>query len=288
MPTSQALNKCDRSRIRQPDFSFGARTRTTVQSPAPKHLKTFPCEIVNPIDGANMVLIPAGKFLMGNPKEESWSDEHQHPQHSVHLDEYYIYKYEVTNEQFWKFVNETGYGAEGKWDEYFRRNDYWNTESEHHPVINVTWNDAGAYCKWAGGWLPTEAQWEKAARGEDGRIYPWGNDWEGKKLNWYNGPKVLEMAIITQGRGTLPVGSFPSGASPYGCMDMVGNVWEWCNDWYDEDYYKQSPLQNPDGPSSGIGRVVRGGSWNESRYNKFRCAVRSMHTPSHRSNVSVF
>ena len=124
-----------------------------------------------------------------------------------------------------------------------------------HPV-NVSWNDAKAYAKWAGVTLPTEAQWEKAARGTDGRVYPWGNDWDAAKCN-------NSVGANHPGK-TSPVGSFPAGASPYGCLDMAGNVWQWCADWYGADYYTTSPAKNPTGPATGTVRVLRGGSWGGS------------------------
>ncbi len=119
----------------------------------------------------------------------------------------------------------------------------------YNPVVWVTWDDACAYGKWCGKRLPTEAQWEKAARSTDGRRYPWGNNWDGNKCN-------------VSGRGTTPVGAYPEGTSPYGCQDMAGNVWEWVADWYDPDYYYDvSPSEDPPGPVTGDRRVVRGGSF---------------------------
>jgi serine/threonine-protein kinase len=214
--------------------------------------------IINSKDGAEMILIPAGEFLMGTSDEQieellrqfpSWKRKwfaNEQPQHRVTVDDFYIDKYPVTNAQFEQFVKTTDYKAEGDWRKYFTKG------KEKHPVVCVPWNDANTYCKWAGKRLPTEAEWEKAARGADGRIWPWGNAWDKSKCNSSDG-----------GPGTTtPVGSYPAGASPYGVMDMAGNVWEWCADWYDEKYYASAPDRNPQGPSSGTQRGVRGGSWN--------------------------
>jgi serine/threonine-protein kinase len=244
--------------------------------PAP----SLPPTMTNPTDGADMILIPAGEFLMGSPAGKGNNDEH--PQHKVYLDAFYICKYQVTNGQFAKFVKETGYKAEGDWKKYAK------SGRETHPVVNVTWNDASAYCRWAGGALPTEAQWEKAARGTDGRDYPWGNTWDGNRCNWDKGPKVSGMANISNGRGTAPVGSFPSGVSPCGVHDMAGNVWEWCRDWYDENYYKSSPSRNPLGPSIGVFRVLRGGAWSNADYDNFRCANRDWGGPARRGSRRGF
>lgn len=235
-------------------------------SVSPAHAPSLPPTMTNPKDGANMILIPAGESLMGSPAGEGSDDEH--PQHRVSLDAFYIYKYQVTNGQFARFVKETGYKAAGNWKEYAK------SGRETHPVVNVSWNDASAYCRWAGGRLPTEAQWEKAARGTDGRDYPWGNARDGNRCNCYNGPKVSGMADIAGGRGTAPVGSFPSGVSPYGVHDMAGNVWEWCSDWYDGSYYQSSPSKNPEGPGSGSSRIIRGGSWAYGNTDNIRCAFR--------------
>lgn len=237
--------------------------------PTPAHTQvTGKKEAVNPKDGAEMVLVPAGEFLMGSPEGLGMVGEH--PQHRVYLDSYYIYKYEVTNAQFAKFVSETGYDAGTVWKERYE------SEMDQHPVAWVSWNDANAYCRWAGGSLPTEAEWEKAARGTDGRQYPWGNKWDERACNWHNGPIMAGMAkVFSLGmRGATPVGSYPLGVSPYGAYDMAGNVDEWCSDWYDEMYYGSSPVKNPEGPGSGEYRVIRGGSFFDSNSNSLRCATR--------------
>jgi len=230
-----------------------------------------PQTITNSKDGSKLILIPAGEFLMGSPSGEGSGGEH--PQHRVYLDAYHIGKYEVTNEQFAKFVQETGYQAKGNWKEYHV------SGRGNHPVVCVSWNDAKAYCDWAGLRLPTEAEWEKAARGTDGRQYPWGNEWDASRCNNKNGPKLSGMANLREGRGILPVGSFSSGASPYGCLDMAGNVDEWCSDWHGENYYGNSPSSNPKGPGSGQSKVLRGGSWCGGLPGYFRCAYRGWFVP---------
>ena len=197
------------------------------------------------IGGAEMVVIPAGEFLMGSPEGEG--DDDEHPQHKVFVDTFYMDKYEVTNAQYKQFMDATGHKTPGFWDdeEYNQPN---------HPVVGVDWYDAKAYCQWAGKRLPTEAEWEKAARGGlVGKKYPWGDNITHDDANYSD----------TGGKdtwsGTSPVGSFaPNG---YGLYDMAGNVWEWCSDWFDSGYYETSPEQNPAGPSSGPCRVLRGGSW---------------------------
>ena len=139
-------------------------------------------------------------------------------------------------------------------------------------MVNVVWDEAFAYAQWANVWLPTESQWEKAARGTDGRKYPWGEMWDPSRC------AHSENQLGDLG-STKPVGSYPSGGSPYGALDMAGNVWEWCADWYDAEYYRISPLDNPEGPSSGQLRVLRGGSWCDIDARSFRVANRRGHRP---------
>jgi formylglycine-generating enzyme required for sulfatase activity len=242
------------------------------------------------------ITIPAGEFQMGcddtNPNENCYSEEQ--PLHNVYLDAYAIDKYEVTNAQYAEFLNAEGNQEEGgnTWldadDSDVRIHEsggVWQADAgyEDHPVVEVTWYGARAYCEWQGKRLPTEAEWEKAARGaSDTRMYPWGNeDPDCSRLNYYDS---------TEGRcvgDTAPVGSYPSGASPYGALDMAGNVWEWVNDWYDSDYYDVSPHNNPPGPDSGYVRVLRGGSWPYDWYT-VRVAYRSYDNPSYSRDTIGF
>jgi eukaryotic-like serine/threonine-protein kinase len=229
---------------------------------------------VNPVDGSVMVYVPAGEFLMGS--ENADADDDEAPEHTVYLDAYWLYKHEVTNAQYADFLNEESNQTEGgvTWldgdDEDVRiqqTGGAWvpGEGYGHHPVVEVSWYGAQAYCEWAGGTLPTEAEWEKAAQGPDGRTYPWGSEAvSGKRANYCDENCELDWRDVNQDDGyamTAPVGSFPEGASPYGALDMAGNVWEWVADWYDERYYTRSPDENPTGPASGEFRVLRGGSW---------------------------
>jgi formylglycine-generating enzyme required for sulfatase activity len=197
---------------------------------------------------ASMVLIPAGQFTMG--RDDAVPDEQ--PTHRVSLDAFYIDRYEVTVAQYAKFVESEDSEPPFLWQEARRG------PNDENPVLGVDWHDAAAYCRWAGKRLPAEAEWEKAARGTDGRIYPWGND-----------PPTPAHANFghetTKGYAALAkVGSFEKGKSPYGVYDLAGNVWEWVADRYDEHYYQHSPEQNPRGPTTGPLRALRGGAWNSA------------------------
>ncbi|MEO0108860.1 MAG: SUMF1/EgtB/PvdO family nonheme iron enzyme, partial [candidate division WOR-3 bacterium] len=185
-------------------------------------------------DSSVMILIPAGEFLMGSAQGEGDKDEH--PLHKVYVSEFYIDKYEVTNRQYKRFCDATGRNYPPDPELLSSMPNYFNNYP-NYPVVNITWEDARAYCDWAGKRLPTEAEWEKAARGSDGRKYPWGNKApDGSQCNFAdrNLPDVPWCdKDADDGYGfTAPVGHYPQGASPYGVLDMAGNVWEWCNDWY--------------------------------------------------------
>ncbi len=207
---------------------------------------------VNPKDGAEMVYVPAGEFIMGS--DHGWVDVR--PQRKVYLDGYWMYKHEVTVAQYRKFCSETG-----RW---MPEPPSWGWK-EDHPIVNVSWHDAKAYADWAGVQLPTEAQWEKAARGTDGRGYPWGSKYDPSKALCFDDDFIW---------CTLPVGLFPESASPYDCRDMTGSVSQWCADWYEEDYYVRAPYRNPTGPQTGSWHSVRGAPWGISHPDGFRCACR--------------
>jgi formylglycine-generating enzyme required for sulfatase activity len=237
-------------------------------------------------DGIVMVYIPPGDFMMGQTDEEKkWLIDqigekkynsyykNEIPLHKVYLDGYWLGKYQVTFAQYDKYCNDT---------KIEKPNDR-NWGRENRPVIYVSWDDAGAYCQWLSKEtglqfkLPTEAQWEKAARGNDQRKYPWGSGEPGKDLANFSG---------NVGK-TTPAGSYQAGASSYGLLDMAGNVWEWCADWYESGYYKNSPLKNPGGPDSGSDRVIRGGGWG-SYARVLRCAHRGSDGPSYRDDFLGF
>jgi len=255
---------------------------TEAPNPAPVVTET---ETAPSADGAEMVFIPAGEFLRGASPEDLAdlvnlcpncpldSLEDAQPQATIYLEAFWIDKMEVTNAQFSRFVDETGYRTSAeRTDNYSYVQDldlrdfvYISDADWLHPqggnssiigqddraVTQVSWQDAFAYCEWAGKRLPTEAEWEKAARGEDGRLFPWGDSPpDSGDLNFDFSPGTI-----------VSVGRYPDGASPYGVLDMSGNVWDWVADYYGENYYRDAPNSNPQGPASGEGRVMRGGSW---------------------------
>ena len=210
-------------------------------------------------DSVEMKTIPAGEFLMGSKQEEGRDDER--PQRKVYLDAYEIDSHEVSNNRYLKFIRETN--RKDPVNPYSERLLSEQSEVGDLPVVQVTWYDAVDYCRWAGKHLPSEAQWEKAGRGNNGFIYPWGikkpsaklvnfqKNWEGLKTLW-------------------PVSGKIESSSPYGLKSMAGNVREWVEDWYSPEYYKNSPSSNPQGPGVGILKVIKGGSWHS-----FKSDIRS-------------
>lgn len=249
-------------RLRKPDESQGeidraesyirlhSATQTRMPTPAATVSITAGAVLTSSVDGAGYVYVPAGVFRMG--LDAGGFDEK--PEHEVYLDAFWIMQTEVTNEQYEKCVIadvcSPPFHPEWGNDEFWAAYDL-------HPVTHIIWEQAATYAEWVGGRLPTEAEWEKAARGSDGRRYPWGNTSPtAQRLN-FNNDNV---------GGTQPVGSYPRGASPYGALDMAGNVWEWVADWYAEDYYATSPRENPTGPADGERRVLRGGAYDSDLF----------------------
>jgi len=250
------------------------------------------------------IRIPAGIFLMGSTSEQSqrvigdapielkkgWKNwiAWEQPQHEVELSEYSIGKYPVTNREYQAYVQATKANPPKGWD-----GENYPSGKGDHPVVYVSWNDAQSYCQWLGEKtnrayrLPTEAEWEKAARWKvspDGKrgeaqVYPWGNEFDKERCNvdaWIG--------------DTTPVDRYGNGVSPYGVYDMVGNVWEWCRDWFDEDIYKNRSgqvIKDPIGSEKNSSRVLRGGSWNVDRVTA-RCAYRSRNRPDYLSNLTGF
>ncbi|MGV7229456.1 MAG: SUMF1/EgtB/PvdO family nonheme iron enzyme [Nitrospirales bacterium] len=221
-------------------------------------------------DGAPMVLVPAGEFTMGSLEGEGGSDEH--PQHTVDLDAYYIDQYEVTVDRYQRFMKENNRSAPRYWDQVLLRRD------AQKPVVGIDWQDAHDYCQWAGKRMPTEAEWEKAARrGTAKRTYPWGEFTPNSSTaNFGKGWSDAFYADRLKN-----VGTYKQGESPYGAYDMAGNVMEWVADWYAEDYYQASPKKNPKGPLSGKRKVLRGGSWRTGP-STLRSADRDWNDPSGR------
>jgi eukaryotic-like serine/threonine-protein kinase len=215
-----------------------------------------------------MMFVPEGEFLMGNdqglPREQ--------PAHPVYLDAYWIDKFEVSNAQYALCVADGGCTPPYANESNTRTSYYDNPAFANFPVVYMGWQQASDYCEWAGGRLPTEAEWEKAARGTDGRLYPWG------ALR-----PSCELANSTYcSRDTMAVGSFPDGASPYGVMDMAGNVSEWVADWFVEGYYLISPYENPQGPEGTMQRLQRGGAYyNDDDFQRVTYRSWGWHTDIH-------
>jgi formylglycine-generating enzyme required for sulfatase activity len=223
----------------------------------------------------DMILIPAGEFFMGGDAEEAFGfcEEHREPFnfsecklswfesrapiHTVTLDDYYIDKFEVTNGDYQVCVDEGVCSPPEKTSSLTREEYFGNPEFADYPVVWINWNKATTYCEWRGARLPSEAEWAKAARGTDGWLFPWGNEYAVLLSNTCG----LEGEHVEGLSDTTPVGSYPDGASPYGVMDMAGNAFEWVADWYGRDYYQESPDKNPLGPPSGSRRAMRGSNY---------------------------
>ncbi|MBS1258385.1 MAG: Formylglycine-generating enzyme [Candidatus Scalindua arabica] len=280
----------------------------------------------------DMVLIPEGPFLMGSTEEdikklleldknvEASRFDVEVPQREVYMSAYLIDKSPITNAEYKKFIESGGYKQRDFWSDagwdYVQQVKPLDSDGVHSamdseddcPVVNVSWYEAEAFAKYAGKRLPTEAEWEKAARGTDGRIYPWGNEFDKAKLN------CAESKI----EKPTPVTKFPDGISGYGCFDMAGNVWEWTADWFDSQYYSSAPDRDPQGPvkaedkpffgrpedvgtsiyelepaaagSSTLSdcKVLRGGSWNGGGVIHIRCANRDYDEPDYKNDTIGF
>lgn len=246
-----------------------------------------PTATLTPISA--MVRVPAGDSVQGSTESQveeayascsdvddecwRWAFDDEIPQHKVYLDEFYIDRHEVANAEYRACVNAGACDPPESRSSNTRNAYFDNARYADHPVIHVSWYDADRFCQWKGKRLPTEAEWEKAARGSDGRLWPWGDEFYPSRLNFRSG------GVSPDSGDTVSVGRHPAGASPYGAMEMIGNVWEWVADWYSESYYQSVPNNNPQGPRSGEKKVIRGGSWN-SNIGSARAASRAGAPPT--------
>jgi sulfatase modifying factor 1 len=237
-----------------------------------------------------MVLIPAGEFVMGSDKKrDRLAYRSETPQRPVYLDPFLIGKYEVTALEYLKFVLATGRLPQLDW-----RYDGGNFQETmaHHPIMHVSWYEADAYCRWTGKRLPTEVEWEKAARGADGRLFPWGNEYAGPtRANFgrtgLSGPVRDRPERLLLYPPIISVDRYENAVSPYGLYQTIGNVAEWVSDWYDQDYYKQAPDRNPKGPQTGTQKAFRGGGWMDST-TTMRAAMRNGTDPQTKINWMGF
>lgn len=258
-----------------PSSTSKSSTSTAISVSITPTLSIIISTIVSEKDGMPLIYVPAGEFIMGG---NEYSNEQ--PIHEVDLDAYWIDQTEVTNAMYVRCIYANQCVPPSNTNSKTHASYFGNSEFNNYPVLYVSWNDALAYCTWVNRRLPTEAEWEKAARGIDGNIYPWGNTNPKRTLLNYNGWVG----------DTTEVGSYPNGASIYGVLDMAGNVWEWVNDWYSNSYYQNSPSLNPKGPTSGEYRVLRGGSWdyNDSFFDVVHSDYRDRNIPIYTGNSTGF
>jgi len=236
----------------------------------------------NPVDGAAIVPVTAGTFMMGEAIPDYPGNAE--PAHPVTLTRsYYVYQYEVTVGQYRAFCAATQRDMPEAPAGYVPAWSGWSGR-ENYPMVMVNWDDAAAYARWAGADLPTEAQWEFASRGPEDYSWPWGNTWDAEKCNNYFDHSSAGGGYVSL--QPAPVGSYPAGAAPCGAQDMGGNVWEWCTDWYGP--YASDALTDPTGPVDGTSRVLHGGGWQNSGAYCARGACRGANTPDTRTNYSGF
>ena len=250
-------------------------TPAFLSTPIPAPVDPYNYQPVNnPVDYMILAYVPAGEFLMGASHYDSGLDENELPQHSVYLDAFWISKTQVTNAMFTACVNTNicNYSVSHTTNPHYLDPLYAN-----HPVVYVSWEMAQTYCNWTGGRLPTEAEWEKAARGPDGVRYAWGEEL----------PRLKFVNANNEYGTTTAAGIFPYGKSYYGVFDMGGNVREWVSDWYNAAYYQTTPDRNPMGPSTGDKKVLKGASFSDN-YRYCRVSNRLAHEPKSPGNVRGF
>lgn len=228
-------------------------TQPPAASPTPD--KPVGTQKKSTLDGALQRYVPGGTFAMGTSLPTEWTGEDETPLHQVTLPSYWIDQVEVTNAMYRQCVQAQACTAPKELSSQTRASYFENPDFAAYPVVQVNWAQADTYCQWAGRRLPSEAEWEKAARGTKERLYPWEGDAIGNHF------ANLDIYDDWPNADTTPVGNYPAGAGPYGALDMAGNVYEWTADWYSADFYASSPANQPAGPQTGQGRVIRGGAW---------------------------
>ncbi len=222
----------------------------------------------DPRTGIEYVPVAGGSFMMGSED----LDDDTRPVHRVEVSAFFLGRFEVTRAQYSRYMAATGASAPAHWTNK-------RFIGDEKPVIAVTWDEAVAFCKWADGRLPTEAEWEYAARGSEGRKFPWGNT----QPDLTRATFAMDIGFD----GTRPVGAAPAGGSPFGALDLAGNAFEWCSDWYSPNAYAGGPTRDPSGPEKGTLRVIRGGSW-ISLPDACRSSARTAFRPESRSTMLGF